>query len=85
MIVQLLTEHHLVFLSLKRGCGGSSDYTCQNATLLEITCCGSIMKLQNWIDWKLEVPVILKNPLSTQSVWPVRSMCSYSVKYDNSL
>ena len=30
----LLTVHHLVFLSLKEG-------TCQNATLLEITCHGS--------------------------------------------
>ena len=33
MLVKLLTEHHLEFLSLKGGCG----YTCQNATLLEIT------------------------------------------------
>ena len=33
MIVKLLTEHHLEFLSLKGGCRGSSD-----ATLLEITC-----------------------------------------------
>ena len=35
MNVMLLTEHHLEFLSLKGGC------TCQNATLLEITCHGS--------------------------------------------
>ena len=27
MIVKLLTEHHLEFLSLKRGCTGSSEYT----------------------------------------------------------
>ena len=27
MIVKLLTEHHLEFLSLKRGCTGSSDST----------------------------------------------------------
>ena len=39
--VKLLTEHHLEFLSLKRGCTGSSVYACQNATLLEITCPGS--------------------------------------------
>ena len=37
MTVKLLTEHHLEVLSLKRGC----VYTCQNATLLEITCHGS--------------------------------------------
>ena len=37
MIVKLLTEHHLEFLSLIEGCKG----TCQNATLLEITCHGS--------------------------------------------
>ena len=27
MIVKLLTEHHLEFLSLKRGCRGSSEFT----------------------------------------------------------
>ena len=27
IIVKLLTEHHLEFLSLKGGCGGSSEYT----------------------------------------------------------
>ena len=27
MIVELLTQHHLEFLSLKRGCRGSSVYT----------------------------------------------------------
>ena len=36
MRVMLLTEHHLEFLSLGGGCTGLS---CQNATLLEITCC----------------------------------------------
>ena len=41
MSVKLLTEHHLEFLSLKGGDTGSSEYTCQNATLLEITCHGS--------------------------------------------
>ena len=41
MIVKLLTEHHLEFLSLKGGCTGSSESdTCQNDTLLEITCHG---------------------------------------------
>ena len=38
MSVKLLTEHHLEFLSLKRGCTGSSDSTYVNMTLLEITC-----------------------------------------------
>ena len=41
MIVKLLTEHHLEFLSLKGGCTGSSESAFQNATLLEITCHGS--------------------------------------------
>ena len=36
MRVKLLTEHLLEVLSLKGGC----VYTCQNATLLEITCHG---------------------------------------------
>ena len=42
MIVKLLTEHHLDFISLKGGCRGSSKSTCQNASLLEISCHGSI-------------------------------------------
>ena len=37
MIVKLLTEHHLESLSVKGGCRDS----CQNATLLEISCIGS--------------------------------------------
>ena len=37
MIVRLLTEHHFEFLSLKGG------YTCQNATLLDISCTGSFI------------------------------------------
>ena len=45
MVVKLLTEHHLEFLSLLGGCTGSSEYvySCQNATLLEITCRGSFI------------------------------------------
>ena len=44
MIVKLLTEHHLEFLSLKGDCRGSSEstLTCQNGTLLEISCTGSV-------------------------------------------
>ena len=34
MIVQLLTEHHLEFLSLKAGCRGSSE-----STLVKISNC----------------------------------------------
>ena len=46
MNMKLLTEHHLEFLSFKGGCTGSSEiYTCQNATLLEITCHGSYLVL----------------------------------------
>ena len=42
MIVKLLTEHHLEFLSLEGGCRGSSESThVKNVTLLEITCTGS--------------------------------------------
>ena len=44
MIVNVLTEHHLEFLSLKGGFIASSESTqCQNATLLEISCHGSII------------------------------------------
>ena len=42
--VKLLTEHHLEFLNFKRRLQRLARvYTCQNATLLEITCRGSIM------------------------------------------
>ena len=39
MIVKVLTEHHLEFLSLKRGCRGSLEST--HVKLLEITFRGS--------------------------------------------
>ena len=43
MIVKLLTEQHLEYLSLRGGCRGSSESThasseSQNGTLLEISC-----------------------------------------------
>ena len=39
MIVKLLTEHHLEFLSLKGGCRGSSESTLVKiVNLLEISC-----------------------------------------------
>ena len=38
MSVKLLTEHHFEFLSIKGGCTGLwESYTCQHATLLEIS------------------------------------------------
>ena len=43
--VKLLTEHHLEFLSIKRGCTGSSE--CQNATWFELICRSSIEKAKN--------------------------------------
>ena len=45
MIVKLLTERHLESLSLKGGC---RVYTCQNATLFEISCTGSYFNL-SWL------------------------------------
>ena len=39
----LLTKHYLEFRSLKGGSTDLSESTCQNATLLEITCRGSNM------------------------------------------
>ena len=44
MILKLLTEHHLEFLSLKGGYRGSSESTLvkmSNCKLLEISCSGS--------------------------------------------
>ena len=41
MIVKLLTEHHLEFLSLTGGCRGSSESTL--VKLLEISSCRSNM------------------------------------------
>ena len=46
MTVKLLTDQHLEFLSLKGDCTGSSESTLvKNATLLEISCGGSIIDL----------------------------------------
>ena len=45
MSVNLLAEHHLEFLSLKEA-AQAGVYTCQNATLLEITCHGSYVLAQ---------------------------------------
>ena len=50
MTVKLLIEQHLVFLCLIVGCTGSV-YTCQNATLLEITCRGTFFISITHITW----------------------------------
>ena len=47
MIVKLLTEHHLEFLSLKGGCRGSSEYTHVKMPHLEISCRGSIITMNS--------------------------------------
>ena len=46
MTVKKLTEHYLEFLSLKRGCKARLSLHMSNATLLEITCQGSIIESQ---------------------------------------
>ena len=67
MIVKLLTEHHLEFLSLKDGCRGS--YTCQNATLLETSC--TRLKLY-------DLPLVSRNNSFTDSVEPYHT-CIYKL------
>ena len=41
MIVKLLTEHHLEFLSLKGGCRGSPESALVKMSNMEISCQGS--------------------------------------------
>ena len=43
MILKLLTEHHLEFLSLKGGCRGSSESTHVKMLIVGITCTGSVL------------------------------------------
>ena len=50
MIVKLLTEHHLEFLSLKVGCRGSSE-----STLVKITNCWKSHAAAQMISWELLV------------------------------
>ena len=45
MIVKLLTEHHLEFLSLKGGCGGSSE-----STLVKCQIVGNLM---HWLNTEI--------------------------------
>ena len=64
MTVKLLTKHHLEILSLKGGCTGSCEYACQNATLLEITCHGSLMI----IFLLLKITLILSNNIDPDEI-----------------
>ena len=54
--VQLLTEHHLEFLSLKGGCTGSSE-----STLVKITHC-----------WKSYVAAHMSRDMRFPTMWYVR-------------
>ena len=51
MIVKLLTEPHLEFLSLKGGCRGSSESTL--VKMLEISCRGSLCKDKR-VSWAIK-------------------------------
>ena len=72
MIVKLLTEHHLEFLSLKEDQRRLQRlirvYTCQNATLYEISCTGSIINF-NQGHWSMK----------SRSWSPCHSPCSKSM------
>ena len=78
MTVKLQTEHHLEFLILKGAC------TCQNATLLEITCRGSYIlnsKVSRWNKLPIEVQVmdlIIYAPYHTCPKYFDRRVCSTS-------
>ena len=52
MIVKLLTERHLEFLSLKGGCRGSSE-----STLVKMSNCWKSHALAQLVDWYL-MPVL---------------------------
>ena len=64
MIIELLTEHHLEFLSLKGGCRGSSEST--HVKLLEISCRGSIICIFRCFVIFSEVAVV-----AWEAVWAV--------------
>ena len=77
MIVKLLTEQHLEFLSLKGGCTGSFEYSCQNAILLEITCCGSNARDSNIT----ALDLISVNPFLSGSIDAFRGRSRISGKW----
>ena len=75
MSVKLLTEHHLDFPSLKGGCTGSSEsYTCQNATLLEITCRGSASYSE--ISNQIQGPILRWGGLQITIMFLAKKKCS---------
>ena len=54
MILKLLTEHHLEFLSLKGGCTGSSE-----STLVKKSNCWKSNAAAHYIERPQHIPVIL--------------------------
>ena len=59
MIVKLLTEHHLEFLSVKEGCRGSSE-----STLVKMSNC-----------WKSHVTAVYYRQHGTKVCYRVRTQC----------
>ena len=59
MIVKLLTERHLEFLSLKGGCTGSSE-----STLVKMSNCWNHM---HWLNYNLHSQECLTVPMTEQS------------------
>ena len=55
MIVKLLTEHHLEFLSLKGGCTGLSVSTL--VKMFEISCTGSYIETTVFIGLKCSIVI----------------------------
>ena len=64
MIVKLLTEHHLGFLSLKGGCRGWSESTLVKCPLLDISCTGS---LHNAVAHLLQIIFERRSPSAAQN------------------
>ena len=65
MIVKLLTEHHLEFLSLKGGCRGSSESTLvKMSKLLKISCRGSLIVSE--YDFEAHLPILSHCVVSAQ-------------------
>ena len=68
MIVKLLTEHHLEFLSLKGGCRGSSESThakmphCRKSHALWLIC------VNFYTDYDIEVPILTGSCVTTPLV-----------------
>ena len=70
MVVKLLTEHHLEFLSLIGGCCGLSESThVKPATLLEISCTGSFFLVVKLYRGERGSVPILKTDHIGQPAW----------------